>query len=344
MGVIGEMLTDKINEITDKINSIENFSGAVLIKEKKDVILKKAYGFSDISNGIKNTINTRFGIASGAKILTGISICKLVDEGLISFDTLLKDCMDIDFPYFNDEVTIHQLLTHSSGIPDYFDEELIDDFSEVWKTRPMYLLREPKDFVPMIKNAPMKFKPGKRFYYNNAAYVVLGLVIENITGMSFVKFVKENIFDVVGMKDSGYFALDMLPGKCAYGYIKNEVGTLKTNIYSIPVAGGPDGGVFVTVDDMSKLWQGLLNFKLLSEETTKELLTPQIFVEKDVYYGYGVWIIKREDGVLKYYVTGSDPGVRFMSSFYPASQVEVTAIANREFGPNEISKFVEQHI
>ncbi|MDF2699360.1 MAG: penicillin-binding protein [Haloplasmataceae bacterium] len=338
------MINDKIHEIVEKMNSIKDFSGAVIIKENDKVVLKNAFGFADISNKIKNAENTRFGIASGAKILTSISICKLVDQGKLSFDTLLKDCLDIKFPFFDSKVTIHHLLTHCSGIPDYFDEETLVDFSELWVNIPMYLLRNPKSFIPMIQNQKMKFNPGEKFSYNNGAFIVLGLVIEQITGMNFVDFVRKNIFDVLEMSDSGYFAFDMLPENCAYGYIKNTDGTLKTNIYSLPIVGGPDGGVYMTVEDMSKLWHGLFNNKLLSKEITNKFLTPHIHVEKNVYYGYGLWITKKEDELFKYFVMGSDPGVRFRSSFYPKSQIEITAVSNKEFGPYDISTFVESLI
>lgn len=337
------MAVDRVSELKEKINSIKDFSGAILIKESNSVIIEEAYGFSDISNEIKNNINTRFGIASGTKILTAICICKLVDMGLLSFNSLVKDCLDIEFPNFNEEVTIHDLLTHSSGIPDYFDEEIMDDFSELWESTPMYLLREPKDFVPLLKDK-MKFNPGEKFYYNNGGYIVLGLVIENISGMKYVDFVKENIFDKLEMNDSGFFPMDMLPKNCAYGYIEDFQGQLKTNIYSIPIMGGPDGGVFITISDMSKLWNGLLGCKLLSEEMTDRLLSPQIYVDKDIYYGYGVWIIKRETEVFKYYLTGADPGVRFISSVYPKESLEITIVSNREFGPYDISMFIEKYV
>ncbi|WP_048600896.1 serine hydrolase domain-containing protein [Rubeoparvulum massiliense] len=335
------MLVDKIEQLEEKMKSLENFSGAVQIKERDEVILKDAFGYADIRNSIKNNVHTRFGIASGAKLLTAIGICKLVDEGLIDFGTLLKDCLPIDFPNFDSQVTIHHLLTHSSGIPDYFDEETMDDFSELWIHNPMYLLREPKDFLPMFQQSKMMFAPGEKFYYNNGAFIVLGLVIEHVAKIPFVDFVQQKIFDPLEMKDSGYFVLDQLPGNCAYGYLEDEAGTLKTNIYSIPVVGGPDGGVFMTVDDMSKLWQGLIHCKLLSEKVTTKLLTPQIHDDGEFYYGYGIWIRKKDEKVWKYFLTGMDPGIRFMSSYYPEAQIEVTALANREFGPYDITMHVE---
>ncbi|MGL4338533.1 MAG: serine hydrolase, partial [Turicibacter sp.] len=109
------ILANKQNEIELFINHLEGLSGAVCVKEKDGVIIENAYGFADISNERSNNINTRFGIASGAKLLTGISVCKLVDDGLVSFDSLLKDCLDIAFPNFSPDVTLHHLLTHTSG-------------------------------------------------------------------------------------------------------------------------------------------------------------------------------------------------------------------------------------
>ncbi|WP_207733860.1 serine hydrolase domain-containing protein [Clostridium sp. 1001275B_160808_H3] len=127
------------------------------------MLLKESFGLADISNNIKNTIDTRFGIASGAKLFTAIDICKLIDSKVITFDTLLKDYLDIELPYFDKRVTIHHLLTHTSGTPDYFDENTISNFHELWEKTPMYLLREPKDFILMFKNSDMMFIIGMEY-------------------------------------------------------------------------------------------------------------------------------------------------------------------------------------
>ena len=127
-----------IDLLEKKINNMKNFSGIVQIRKSEKVIYEKAYGFADISNDRLNNINTRFGIASGAKLLTSISICKLVEQGKLKFESLLKDYLDGQ--KFDDNVTIKNLLTHTSGLPDYFDEEEMTDFSEVWNDHPMYML------------------------------------------------------------------------------------------------------------------------------------------------------------------------------------------------------------
>ena len=147
----------KGNMVRQYINSIENFSGVVSIKENKHILFEEAFGYADIANERKNNLNTRFGIASGAKLLTSIRICKLVEEGKISFDDLLKSFVSSEI--YSDDITIKHLLTHTSGIPDYFDEEVMDDFSELWIENPMYLLRQPSDFKKLLFKGKMKSKP-----------------------------------------------------------------------------------------------------------------------------------------------------------------------------------------
>lgn len=335
------MLKNKLNIIREKINKINNFSGTVLVKEQGKTIYEEAFGYADISNKRENTIDTRYGIASGAKIFTAIAVCQLIDMGLLSFDSKLIDCLNIDFSNFDKNITIEQLLTHSSGIPDYFDEDTMTDFSDLWIDNPMYLLRKPDDFIPMLKKGKMMFSPGEKFHYNNGAFVVLGLVIEHQSKMNFADYITKNILEPSAMDSSGYFALDMLPGNTALGYIDNGNGTYKSNIYSIPAVGGPDGGIFVTADDMSKLWNCLLQNKLLSEGTTKKLLIPHIHVDNDAYYGYGLWIIKKDDEIYKYYLTGSDPGVCFRSEIYPKQKIEITVLTNKESGAHDICQKVE---
>lgn len=329
-----------IDLVEKKINNMKNFSGVIQIRKAEKKIYEKAHGFADISNERLNNINTRFGIASGAKLLSAIAICKLVEQGKLEFESLLKDYLDVH--KFDDKVTIKNLLTHTSGLPDYFNEEEMTDFSEVWNNNPMYMMKEPKDFIPLIQKHKTMFKPGEKFHYNNGAFVILAYIVEKVSGIRFVDFVKENIFDVLDMNSSGYFSMDMLPNNCAYGYVENSDGKLKTNIYSVPIIGGGDGGVFVTANDISKLWEGLLNYKLLRKEITDELLTPQVYVHYDVYYGYGIWIIKRNDNIYKYYITGSDPGVSFESAVYPNEKIEVTILGNQEFSTYEIIKEIEK--
>lgn len=125
------------------------------------------------------------------------------------------------------------------------------------------------------------------------------------------------------MSRSGYFELDNLPSNTAIGYIDFPDGTWKTNIYSLPVKGGSDGGAFVTVNDMVNFWEALLKHELLSPPITQRMLTVHTMVDNnDNFYGYGVWIAKNtEDEIIKYHVMGYDPGVNFHSAYYPRKSI-----------------------
>ncbi|WP_093212241.1 serine hydrolase domain-containing protein [Sediminibacillus albus] len=332
---------ESLMEKATNVIAAEQFSGAVYVKQAGNVLIEQAFGFADRSEERLNTIDTRFGIASGCKLFTSIAVCQLVEKGVLSFHTRLKDCLEISFPHFDERVTIHQLLTHSSGIPDYFDEETMDDFEELWKQTPMYLLRDLKKFLPLFQKGIMEFKPGEKFHYNNAGYIVLGLIIEQQTGQSFTDYVEENIFRPTEMNNTGYFSLDQLPRNTANGYIQTNDGTWRTNIYSIPVRGGADGGAFTTARDMNKLWEALIGHRLLSKEMTEKLLTPHVQVKERVEYGYGVWINRSGNNVFKYHVMGYDPGVSFHSAYYPATGTVLVIPSNQASGPSKVMKAIE---
>lgn len=338
------MKTNIKDYITDVMIE-NNFSGTVLVKNDKKNLVEQSFGYANRSEQIINSFDTRFGIASGCKLFTAIGICQLVEDGLLSFDTKVNDCLNISFPYFDKDITIHHLLTHTAGIPDYFDEEVMDDFEELWVKNPMYHLRTLEDFLPLFKNEPMKLKVGEKFHYNNAGYIILGLIIEQTSQIKFADYMKENIFKKSGMASSGYFEFDSLPQSTALGYIDFPDGTWKSNIYSLPVKGGSDGGAFVTVNDMANLWDTLINHQLLSEEYTHQLLTPYINTSNDnSFYGYGIWIKKKDNEISKYHIMGYDPGVSFHSAFYPKTLIKTVICSNKSEGAYDIMKKIEEEI
>ena len=333
---------NNLREVLQDAQSRVDFSGTVMVHDGNGHTATASYGYANRADQLKNNSGTRFGIASGCKLFTAIAICQLVEVGKLTFDTRLKDCLHIEFPNFSDEITIHHLLTHTSGVPDYFDEDVMNDFEELWITRPMYHIRSLKDFLHMFQNEQMKFTPGEKFHYNNAGYILLGLIVEQASGMEFTAYVEEHIFKKAGMSESGYFSFDNLPSNTASGYIDMPDGNWKTNIYSLPVKGGSDGGAYVTVEDMTKLWKELLGQLLLKEETLNKLLTPHVKVNETGYYGYGVWIKKQDDDILKYHVMGYDPGVSFHSAYYPAAQTIATVCSNKSSGAYDIMVTIEE--
>ncbi len=320
------------------LNSMEetHFSGVAYLAGKEPWAMAK--GFADRANERPNAIDTRFGIASGSKIFTALVICQLVEEKKISFEDHLSQLLPQVFPQFH--VTIHQLLTHTSGIPDYFDEQQMGKFEELWKQLPMYRMQTASDFVPLFNDQPLMFAPGERFYYNNAGYIALGLVIENITGKEFCDAVEERIFVPAQMRNSGYFRLDRLPGQTAFGYIE-EKGEWRTNQYAIPVRGGADGGAYVTAGDMANFWNCLMDGTLLQKELLTKMLQVQV-VRENSDYGYGVWIQTGAMGVRTYYVMGSDPGASCYSAFYPAKANLLTVLSNQSDGVWDLVKTIEE--
>ncbi len=309
----------------------EPFTGALRLSQGEEILFEGAYGDANRAEGISNRADTRFQTASGAKIFTSVAICQLMEQGALTPETLLRDCLDVDFPHFDPQVTVHQLLTHTSGIPDYFDEETMDDYEALWQERPTYTIRTLADFLPLFREEPMKFAPGARFSYNNGGYIVLGLIVEALSGQSFTDYVAEHILAPAGMADSGYFWMDRLPPRTAYAYIAEADGSWRTNIFTVPIVGGSDGGVYTTAPDMARFWQALKAHRLLGPAMTERMLTPHIATGWDApytHYGYGVWLTATEGETRRWFVVGEDPGVSFQSSYFPQEEVVLTLLSN----------------
>lgn len=314
-----------IKTFEDKIK--KDFSGVISITSNGKTVLKSAYGYSDIANQIPNQVDTKFPIASGSKIFVAVGILQLIENGKISFETCIGDVLDFDLKEINSKITIRQLLNHTSGIPDYFDEKIMNDYEELWADYPNYKIRNSSDLLPLFINKPMINIPGTKFKYNNAGYIVLGLIIEKVAGQKFDEYLKNNIFTPCKMESTGYYELDKLPEKCANAYIFDKSGNFRTNIYSVDVKGTGAGGAFVTVDDMRKFWNTLLNDKLISKEFVDKMLFPQARDEKSIY-GYGVWLCEKKENSYFYYVEGSDPGVSFLSFIDMDIGLVTTLISN----------------
>jgi CubicO group peptidase (beta-lactamase class C family) len=309
----------------------EAFSGVVYLTKGDEVLFEGEYGLAIRSECIRNKVDTRFQMASGCKVFTSVAICQLVERGELEFDALLSSCIDVTCPQYAPEITIHHLLTHSSGITSYFEEDVVPDYEALWQDLPMYKVRGPRDFLPLFQYRPPKFSPGERFDYNDGGYILLGLVIESVSGISFAEYIQQRVLEPAGMKDSGYFATDQLPERTAYAYIKQDDNTWRTNFFAVPIVGAPDGGGYTTAPDMARFWRALMEKRLLNAETTKLLLNAQIATSlKSPYthYGYGVWIDQSEKAIRKFFVEGSDPGVALRSTVYADEGIILTAIGN----------------
>ena len=325
-----------IKEIVARQVSEAGFSGVVLFNKAGQTVFSEAHGLANRTDGVANTPDTRFGIASGTKTFTAVAICRLIEQGLLDFSSLLVDHVDQALPDYSPGITVAQLLTHCSGVADYADEEDGIDYAEIWKTHPSYLYRTPADFLPLFPKGAMKFEPGQRFHYNNSGYILLGLIIEKVSGMGFHDYLQREVFGPSGMVDTGFFELDRLPERTARGYIASaEPPGWIENIYAIPPRGGPDGGLFTTAPDLLAFRRTLDSGRLLGPEMTAQLLAPQIATtsgqpEPANHYGYGLWIHVEGDRVVRQTMVGCDPGVVFYYDFYPDEQFQAIYLANCE--------------
>lgn len=304
----------------------DNFRGCVLICQDSKVILQKAYGYADLPNKVHNENDTKFATASAGKVFVAVGILHLIEKGLLDFEDKIGNVLDFDLKQIDHNITVEQLLNHTSGIPDYFDESVMDEYEELWGDYPNYKIRSNKDLLPLFINKPMTYPPGSKFQYNNTGFVVLAMIIEKISGMEFDKYLKDYIFIPCGMHSTGYYELDRLPAKCAINYIYNEKSNdYRTNIFSVDAKGTGAGGAFTTVGDIRLFWEYLMSYKLISPSMTENMILNHS--GKEECYGYGIWLKKAKDGFIPY-IQGRDPGVSFISSYDIQKQLLVVLVSN----------------
>lgn len=321
----------EIKELFDK-----DFRGVALVVKNNNILCEHQSGYADLPNKIPNSSDTRFASASAGKAFVAVGILQLIERKKLNFSDTLGALLDIDLHNIDPNVTVEQLLTHTSGVPDYFDESIMEEYEELWKDFPNYKIRHNADLLPLFIEMEMIYPRGARFQYNNSGYVLLALIIEKVTGMEFDKYLQTNVFDVCDMKSTGYYELDRLPAKCANNYIYSiDTDDYRTNIFSVDAKGTGAGGAYITVTDIVNFWKGIINYQLLSKELTLKMLSKQSgdgIDSEEGYYGYGFWIIENcgEDDIA--YFQGCDPGVSFISEYNPNTNLISVIVSN--YGDN----------
>lgn len=325
-----QALEDRIDKVAREIE----FSGAISICQAESPLYEKAFGYRDIQNQLPNLSATRFGIASGTKFFTALGIGRLIDQGLLKLHTQVGELSSDYVGFINPRATILHLLTHTSGIFDYYDEEIEQDFDHFYVSIPWYRLETPSDYWPLFQGQAAKFEPGERYSYSNGGYVFLALLIEKITGRLFRDFMQEQVFQVASMPQTGFYALNMLPANTALGYLEDRQ---TTNIFNLPIRGGGDGGLFTTAADLRAFWRNLLANRILSPELTDAFLQTQHPFDEESGYGCGVY--KRIDGSL-YAIVGGDAGVGFDSRYLVDSKIIISILSNITNGEEDLGEIV----
>jgi len=274
---LSQTKSQKIDELMSLHHQYDQFNGSVLVAENGKVILKKGYGFANMEWNIPNDTETKFRLGSITKQFTSMLIMQLVEKGKIKLDDKLSDHL----PYYRNDigekVTIHHLLTHTSGIPSYTGlPTFIPDIS-----RDPYPVEE---FVKKYCSGDFEFEPGSKFKYNNSGYFLLGAIIEKVTGKTYEQALKENILDPLNLKNTGYDLHSPILPKRAAGYEKNFDGFTNAPYLdmSLPYSAG---AMYSTVEDLYLWDQALYTEKLLSNKFKQIMFTPYL---SNYAYGWGV--------------------------------------------------------
>jgi CubicO group peptidase (beta-lactamase class C family) len=307
---------------------------AILVARDGNVLYRKGFGYADIKNKIPVTPETKFRIGSVTKQFTAAAILKLQENNLLSVNDRLSKFIP-DFPR-GDEVTIHQLLTHISGIHSYTNT---DDFlSKITKTI------SPDSLVNLIKKHPYDFNPGERWQYNNSGYFLLGYIISKVSGKTYAQYLKETFFDPLHMENTGVHYAGIKLENEAKGYSRSGNKYNDALNWDMSWAGGA-GSLYSTVDDLLKWNQALYGGKVLSEKSLAAALTPVVLKngeEAASRYGYGLGFNKfRGQDIVSH--NGGLHGFITQLSYYPKEKLTVVMFSNTaepevNFDPTKIAE------
>jgi CubicO group peptidase (beta-lactamase class C family) len=334
--------TQTLNQYFRELEQQERFSGVVLVTRGESRLYTGAYGYASRAWKIRNSLDTRFDTASVTKLFTSVAVLQLIDQGSLALDTGVIDFLGLEGTEISREVNVFHILTHSSGIGDDCEEENGEIYEDLWKSKPNYSVTETADFLPQFVHKPANFPPGQGCRYCNCGWVLLGLMIEKVSGMSYRDYVQENIFTKAGMTRSGFFRMDRANEDVAEGYDpirdgEDDVVGWKRNIYSFPPIGSPDSGAHVTAGDLDRFLRAVQAGELLSPELTEAFLTPQVhYRDGDAFttmYGYGLMFYLDKTGqIVCYQKDGINAGASAIIRHFPARDINAVILSNMEDG------------
>ena len=298
------------------------FTGSVLVARNGARLLSKGYGLADEQSRSPDTPATRYRIGSVTKQFTAAAILLLQERARLGVRDAVCSYVP-DCPPAWQGITLHQLLTHSSGIPDYTN---LPTFPALIGTP-----ATEDELIARVKGLPLEFPPGTTWRYSNSGYILLGRVIAAASRQPYADFLQQNVFDVLGMNDTGYDANAPPPPRHATGYLSPGVRPVLLDTSEFDAA----GALYSTVEDLFVWDEALASGRLLSREALEPAFTPQIpcpavgcALATDVGYGYG-WFVA-DQGQRYVYHWGRIDGFRSSNGFYPRDRLDVVVLSNLE--------------
>lgn len=323
-------IRDNTDRLISRLVSEDAFSGVILVAREGKPIYQRAVGLASRTWNIPNRVDTKFNIASIGKMFTAVAIAQLVEQGKLSYDdTLAKTYPDYPNKEIANKVTVRQLLTHTSGIT--------EGKSSVGGDRSFRRgFRTIKEYLSGAESDTLKFTPGSRLEYSSYGYLLLGAIIEKVSGQDYFTYVREHIYKPAGMSDTDNFDLDTEPKNLATGYMDAEGGR-RSNIFMLPVRGLPYGLGYSTAEDLVRFATTLRQGTLLKPETLADAWTGRMdYSEFESKYGYGC-IVKTYNGTRIIGHGGGWVGITNKFDIYPDLGYTVVILNNIDSDPNAIA-------
>ena len=328
----GQKMSDKelVNELDAylrKLSAADVFSGAVLVARRDGVLYEKAFGEANKDFKAPNNANTKFNLGSMNKMFTAVAIAQLVEAGKLSFEDPLSKFMP-DFPDKEsaEKIKVKHLLSHTSGLGNYFNRT----FMESSRAR----FRTVDEFLELAKGEKMQFEPGSKWQYSNTGMLVLGKVIEKISGQSYFEYIRENVYRKAGMTSSDSYDLDNVNSNLAVGYEKEYTDqgiVFHNNIFMHVIRGGPAGGGYSTVGDLLKFARALKSGKLVGLDYVKILTTAKPELNSP-NYGYGFAVGNGTTGH-----SGGFPGISSELMIFTNTDHVVVVLSNYGMGSQAVT-------
>ncbi len=335
-------LLGQIENLMQKMVAADVFSGAVLVAKKGKPIFTKAYGMASKRYSYPNRIDTKFDLASLNKMFTAIAIAQLAEQGKLSFDdTIAKLLPDYPNKQVAQKVTVHQLLTHTSGMGSYFGDRLIEQRTK---------FRTVRDYFPLFVDEPLAFEPGQDWRYSNSGFIVLGAIIEKVSGESYFDYVREHIYKPVGVLNTDSYEMDRDVSNLATGYtnadrnFQFQLKERRNTLIFQGFKGSPAGGGYSTVGDLLRFSTALREHKLLSSKYTEIVMDGKVQSGKPgVMYGYG-FEVERVNGERIVGHSGGALGANTFFDMYLDSGYTVIVLSNYDRGGNLVAAKLREMI